>query len=75
MFVLFRVDVSIGIKDVVFGVEKKLEFQHLETCNQCEGSGAKPGTSRKTCATCRGMGQVMSTQQTPFGTFSQVSLE
>ena len=31
------------------------------------GSGAKPGTSKKTCPTCHGQGEVRTVQRTPFG--------
>eukprot|EP00897_Mesotaenium_endlicherianum_P007761 jgi/Mesen1/7012/ME000365S06156 len=70
----FGYDLSLDFTEAVFGVEKQFEVAHLETCTQCAGSGAKAGTSRKTCASCGGMGQVMRTQQTPFGAFSQVSV-
>lgn len=63
---------SLEFRDAIFGTEKDFEAAHLETCGVCSGSGARSGTSSKTCPTCGGMGQVMRTQDTPFGTFSQV---
>lgn len=63
---------TLEFTEAIFGTEKEFEAVHLETCGACDGSGAKAGTSRKTCPTCGGMGQVMRTQETPFGTFSQV---
>ncbi|GBG61820.1 hypothetical protein CBR_g23776 [Chara braunii] len=68
-----RFDLALEFKEAIFGVEKEFDAMHLETCGVCKGSGSKPGTSRKTCKMCGGMGQVMRTQQTPFGSFSQVS--
>ncbi|KAM5578647.1 hypothetical protein ABKV19_008789 [Rosa sericea] len=43
----------------------------METCEVCAGSGAKVGSKRRICSTCGGRGQVMRTEQTPFGLFSQ----
>lgn len=40
------------------GAAKTIEFQRQDICQACKGSGAKPGTGRKTCATCGGYGQV-----------------
>lgn len=67
-----RYDMPLEFVDAIFGTEKEFEATHLEECAACSGSGARAGTSRKSCPTCGGMGQVMRTQDTPFGTFSQV---
>lgn len=67
-----RMELTLDLMETVFGVEKVLEVQRLETCQQCYGSGAKQGTSPKECPTCGGAGEVMRMQQTGFGTFSQI---
>lgn len=56
----------------IFGAEKEFELSHLETCEVCTGTGAKMGSKMRICSTCGGRGQVMRTDQTPFGLFSQV---
>ncbi|MGD1943019.1 MAG: molecular chaperone DnaJ [Leptolyngbyaceae cyanobacterium] len=68
-----RLDLKLGFKEAVFGGEKEIKIGHLETCNTCNGSGAKPGTRPVTCSTCSGSGQVRRTTRTPFGSFAQVS--
>ncbi|MGF1458648.1 MAG: molecular chaperone DnaJ [Leptolyngbyaceae cyanobacterium] len=68
-----RLDLKLGFKEAVFGGEKEIKIGHLETCNTCNGSGAKPGTRPVTCTTCNGNGQVRRTTRTPFGSFAQVS--
>ncbi|KAJ7550714.1 hypothetical protein O6H91_07G113900 [Diphasiastrum complanatum] len=68
-----RYDMSLEFIDAIFGTDKEFEASHLETCAACGGSGAKSSLSSKACPTCGGRGQVMRTQATPFGTFSQVS--
>ncbi len=51
--------VEVTFEEAAFGVEKTLEVRREENCGNCKGEGAKPGTSRKTCSTCHGSGQVM----------------
>lgn len=69
-----RYDMTLGFSEAIFGVEKEFELSHLETCDACAGSGAKAGSKMRICSTCGGRGQVMRTEQTPFGLFSQVSV-
>ncbi|KAM3244885.1 hypothetical protein ACQJBY_056304 [Aegilops geniculata] len=69
-----RYDVILGFSEAIFGTEKDIILSHLETCDACSGSGSKVGSKAKICSTCGGRGQVMRTEQTPFGLFSQVSI-
>lgn len=68
-----RLDLKLDFREAVFGGEKEIRISHLETCTQCSGSGAKPGTRPRTCPTCSGAGQVRRATRTPFGSFTQVS--
>jgi len=68
-----RFDLKLEFREAVFGGEKQIKIAHLETCNTCSGSGAKPGTKPRTCTTCGGGGQVRRATRTPFGSFTQVS--
>ncbi len=68
-----RLDLKLEFREAVFGGEKQIRIPHLETCQVCNGSGAKPGTSSRTCPTCNGVGQVKRATRTPFGSFAQVS--
>ncbi|TVU55503.1 MAG: molecular chaperone DnaJ [Arthrospira sp. PLM2.Bin9] len=69
-----RLDLRLEFKEAIFGGEKEIRIRHLETCETCNGTGAKPGTSPKTCSTCGGSGQVRRATRTPFGSFTQVSV-
>ncbi|GAB4529226.1 MAG: molecular chaperone DnaJ [Pleurocapsa sp.] len=69
-----RLDLKLDFREAVFGGEKQIRIPHLETCNTCSGTGAKPGTGVSTCATCSGSGQVRRATRTPFGSFAQVSV-
>lgn len=69
-----RLDLKLEFREAVFGGEKQIRIPHLEICQSCNGSGAKPGTGAKTCTTCGGGGQVRRSTRTPFGSFAQVSV-
>ncbi len=68
-----RLDVELGFKEAIFGIEKEIEVGHLENCETCHGNGATPGTKIQTCTTCGGLGQVQQSQRTLFGSFTQVT--
>ena len=68
-----RYDLSIDFDQAVFGQEQEIKIPHLETCDVCGGSGAKPGSGPTTCGTCGGAGQVRRATRTPFGNFTQVA--
>ncbi|AAP99063.1 MULTISPECIES: molecular chaperone DnaJ [Prochlorococcus] len=68
-----RYDLTIDFNQAVFGQEREIKIPHLETCDVCRGTGAKPGTGPTTCSTCGGAGQVRRATRTPFGSFTQVS--
>ncbi|ACK67170.1 chaperone protein DnaJ [Rippkaea orientalis PCC 8801] len=68
-----RLDLKLDFREAIFGGEKEIRIPHLETCQVCNGSGAKPGTGSRTCSTCNGAGQVRRATRTPFGSFAQVS--
>ncbi len=53
-----RYDLEISFKDAVYGTKQEISFQHNEVCDVCKGSGGEAGSSRKTCPTCNGAGQV-----------------
>ncbi len=58
---------TLKFEDAVFGKETDIEIPREETCDTCDGSGAKPGTKASTCSHCNGSGQLNVEQNTPFG--------
>jgi molecular chaperone DnaJ len=60
---------DITLEEAAKGCEKKINIYHTVTCSTCRGSGAKPGTGKRTCPQCQGTGQIRYTQA--FFTFSQ----
>jgi molecular chaperone DnaJ len=53
-----RYTMSLSLEEAVKGCEKEITIPTLVSCDPCDGTGAKPGTSAKTCSTCGGQGQV-----------------
>ena len=53
-----RYELRITFEEAAKGCEKSFEIYRNELCDTCKGSGAKPGTSPKTCTACQGTGQV-----------------
>lgn len=68
-----RLDLQLEFEEAVFGIEKEIKIDHLESCKECYGTGAQPGTKPSTCPTCGGQGRVSQVTQTILGSFSQVT--
>ncbi len=54
-----RLDLT--FEEAAFGAEKEVSIQRIENCAGCNGSGSADGVV-ETCPTCRGAGQVRTTQ-------------
>lgn len=53
-----QAEVEISLEEAVSGTEKTFQMSRYEECEMCGGSGAKPGSKKTVCGTCRGAGQV-----------------
>jgi molecular chaperone DnaJ len=49
---------EISLEEAAFGKESQIRVPTWDNCDVCKGTGAKPGTSAKTCPTCSGSGTV-----------------
>jgi molecular chaperone DnaJ len=54
-----RCDVELTLEEAARGTEKTVRFARSAPCDSCQGSGAKPGSSRETCRQCGGRGQLV----------------
>jgi molecular chaperone DnaJ len=68
-----RYDLTLTFEEAVFGAEKEIEVTRYETCPECKGSGAEPGTSPVRCSECNGTGQVRRVQRSILGSFVNVT--
>jgi len=55
------VEIEIDICDIYYGNNKKVDFELLEQCSKCNGSGANDPSNIIKCLTCNGQGNI--TQQ------------
>ena len=53
-----RYELDLDLETAVFGDTVNIRIPTLDSCDTCDGSGAKPGTGKTTCETCGGNGQV-----------------
>ena len=51
-----RFDLEIDFEDAMYGAEKRISIPRDVKCDACGGSGCEPGSSKHTCARCRGTG-------------------
>ena len=59
--------VTITFEEAAKGCKKEIQYDIVDTCKECGGSGAEKGTNLKTCPNCNGNGQVTVNKRTPFG--------
>jgi molecular chaperone DnaJ len=69
-----RYDLTITFEEAIFGCQKEIELPRWETCSNCRGSGAQPGTSTTRCSACQGTGEIRRVQQSIFGQFVNVTM-
>ncbi|UQA60009.1 molecular chaperone DnaJ [Polyangium aurulentum] len=53
-----RVQQRLTLREAMVGAKREVVLRTPATCEECSGTGAKPGTKRKQCGTCDGQGQV-----------------
>jgi molecular chaperone DnaJ len=68
-----RYDLRVTFDEAVRGVEKEIEFDLLDRCSTCRGSGAAPGSTPSVCSTCGGRGEIRSVRQTMLGQMVNVT--
>ncbi len=62
-----RVRITLSFDEAVHGCKKNITITRQQTCTECNGTGAAPGTSPEVCPDCNGRGYTIQQQRTPFG--------
>jgi molecular chaperone DnaJ len=53
-----RYNLDLSFNDVLDGYEAAIEIPKMRSCETCDGSGAREGTTAETCGNCHGAGQM-----------------
>jgi len=53
-----RVQARLSLREAAFGLKREITVNAPTRCEDCQGSGAKPGTKPEACSHCRGSGHV-----------------
>ena len=53
---------EVTLEEAAEGKDAQIRIPSWDECDTCHGTGAKPGTSAKTCSTCQGSGSVQMRQ-------------
>ncbi|KAG2385111.1 Chaperone protein [Vigna angularis] len=70
---VIQYDLNLSFEESIFGAQREIEVSCFQTCDTCDGTGAKSKNCIKQCINCGGRGGEMKSQRTPFGMMSQVS--
>ncbi len=65
-------ETSISLEEVLKGKKIEIDLKKDVECPFCNSSGCTPGTSKKTCTTCEGRGQVQRGRKMGFASFVTV---
>ncbi len=57
-----RYNLEISLEECFRGKQETIRVPNLVTCDQCQGSGAEPGSKPVTCPTCHGRGRIRAQQ-------------
>ena len=67
-----RYDLEISLEQAYAGLQTEIEVPRTERCSECNGTGARPGTSPKKCPECGGTGQIQHVQVSGFMRFARI---
>jgi len=67
-----QVRLTLGLREIATGVTKKIKVSRMVSCQRCRGTGVKEGSSKQTCPTCHGTGELRHVSRSVFGQFVNV---
>ena len=67
-----QVRLRLSLQEIATGVTKKIKVTRMVPCQRCKGKGIKEGSSKQTCSTCHGTGELRQVSRSLFGQFVNV---
>ncbi|MBD3290809.1 molecular chaperone DnaJ [candidate division KSB1 bacterium] len=67
-----QVRLKLTLEEIANGVTKKIKLKKFKKCDECDGSGAKPGSTPVTCPYCKGTGEIRHASRSIFGQFVNI---
>jgi len=67
-----QVRLKLTLHEIATGVTKKIKVSKMTPCQRCKGKGIKEGSSKQTCAACRGTGELRQVSRSLFGQFVNI---
>jgi molecular chaperone DnaJ len=64
-----RVTLDLTFEEAVFGIEREIEVNRYEPCDDCRGTRMRDGQTPPQCSNCNGTGEVRRVQNTVLGQF------
>ncbi len=62
-----QINLKLTLEEIATGTTKKIRVNRFKVCDECSGSGARPGSSPVKCTMCNGAGEVRQVRQSLFG--------
>ena len=62
-----QVEVEVSLEEAARGQGVEVTYDVVQTCENCHGNGAEPGTPIENCERCGGTGELRSVSRTAFG--------
>jgi molecular chaperone DnaJ len=66
-------EITMTLQEAANITKVEVEIPRTVTCDNCHGSGAKPGTQPQTCPKCRGSGEMRYVQRQGFAQIVQIT--
>lgn len=64
---VINLSIELDFVEAAFGTKREISFLRTEECENCKGTGAKPGTKVSDCSDCSGTGKIRTQKMGMFG--------